>query len=62
MNKEIINMNNKSQWHGYIQLLDSQEKVIVSRGNWKNDRPTGYTEIHSDDILGLSPLTIFHII
>ena len=55
-------MNNKSQWHGYIQLLDSQEKLITSRGNWKNDKPIGYTEIHSDDVLGLSPLTIFHII
>jgi len=45
MNKEIINKNDKGQWHGYVELY-YLDKTIQSRGNWKNGFIIGYSEYH----------------
>jgi len=45
MNKDIININDKGQYHGYQEWYNINNKLSF-RGNRKNDEPIGYCEHH----------------
>ncbi len=45
MNKDIININNKNQYHEYQEWYGSYGKLDL-RGKFKNDNPVGYIEVH----------------
>jgi hypothetical protein len=44
MNKEIINYNNKREYHGYQAWY--MNNVIFLRANYKNGKEIGYEENH----------------
>jgi len=44
MNKEIENINNKNQYHGYQEWYPF-DNVVTYRGNYKNGRPIGYGQL-----------------
>ena len=44
MNKDIINKNDKGQYHGYQQ--EYWGNIITYRGYYKNNRIIGYFEYH----------------
>lgn len=44
MNKEILNKNDKNQWHGYQEWYYNNK--LFYRGKWKNNRPISYFEDH----------------
>jgi hypothetical protein len=55
MTKDIVNYNDKGEWHGYIQSCHGQYGYIVYRATYKNDNKIGYVEWHR------SKLTDFYI-
>jgi len=44
MNKDIININDKGQYHGYVEQYHNGK--LNHRGNWKNGNRIAYTERH----------------
>jgi len=44
MNKNIININNKNQYHGYQEWYTFN--TISHRGNWKHNTVYNYQEHH----------------
>lgn len=45
MNKDIINKNSRSQYHGYQQWYGYNE--LIYRGTYKNNNMIGYQEWHN---------------
>ncbi len=47
MNKNITNYNHKGQYHGYQEWYYMRTIMkLRCRGNYKNDKPVGYSEWH----------------
>lgn len=44
MNKNIENINDKGQLHGYVELY--WDNILTYRANFKNNRLVGYSERH----------------
>ncbi len=53
MIKNIKNKNNKYQSHGYQQWYTPFTNKLRFRGNYKNDKPIGYTESNWNTKIGL---------
>jgi len=45
MNEDIRNYNSNGQHHGYLELRD-YNNVLIIRVNYKNDNEVGYEEWH----------------
>lgn len=45
MKKDIENINDKGEYHGYQEWYDD-DNIFYYRANWKNNRLIGYEEFH----------------